>query len=77
MAAGLKNRTHKCAEIEIGNGYVLQVVRDYEKPRYALTVYVAYYRDGMHKRKINEFNDMPSAMRYMTGIIAGQIRLPI
>lgn len=75
MAAELKQKTHKVAEIEMGNGYALQVVRDYTRKQFPFLVYVAYWDAGWHKRKINEFGEMVTAMRYMTGIIEGRVRL--
>ena len=77
MAAQLKQKTHKVADIEIGNGYTLQVVRDYTRKQFPFLVYVAYYDAGWKRRKINEFGDMVTAMRYMTGVVEGRVRLCI
>ena len=75
MAAQLKQKTHKVAEIETGNGFDLQIVRDYTRKEFPFLVYFAYYDTGWHKRKINEFHDMVSAMRYAVYVIEGRVRI--
>ena len=71
MAAQLEHKTHKVADVEVGNGYTLQVVRDYTRMKKPLLVYVAYWDRGWKRRKVDEFDSMVDALKYMVTIVAG------
>ena len=74
-----ERKTMKIASIQTGRGFDLTVINDLTGNKYPLKVYKHWYeyhgdRDyGWHKKKLNEFGDMVTAMRYMTEVISGQI----
>ena len=74
-----KRKTQKIAEIQTGRGFDLIVIKDLTGSKYPLKVYKHWYEYhgdrcyGWHKKKLHEFGDMVTAMRYMTGVISGQI----
>lgn len=74
-----ERKTMKIASIKTGRGFDLTVIKDLTGSKYPLKVYKHWYeyhgdRDyGWHKKKLNEFGDMVTAMRYMTEVISGQI----
>ena len=74
-------KTTKIAEINSLRGFDLIVVFERKPQQFPLKVYKKWYEYtgpdsfGWHRKKINEFWDMVTAMRYMTGVISGQIKV--
>ena len=69
-------KTAKIAEIQTGRGFDVVVILDRkEGVKYPLKVYKKQYQymRGWSRKKINEFGDMVTTLRYIEGIVSGQI----
>ena len=71
----MAQKTIKIADIQSFHAFDLVVILDRTAQQNPLKVYKKWFDAGWHRKKINEFSDMVTAMRYMTGIIQGQIKV--
>jgi len=69
-------KTAKIADIQTGHGFDIVVILDRrEGIKFPLKVYKTFYEGGWRKKKVNEFGDMVTTLRYITGIVSGQIKV--
>ena len=69
----MAQQTTKIADINTLRGFDLVVIFERKPQPFPLKVYKQWYDCGWHRKKVNQFGDMVTAMRYMTGVIAGQV----
>ena len=69
-------KTHKLMEIEMeGHGDFLICVKDNSKKYNPYLVYLKYWKDGWHRKKLDAYGDYDSVLWFVHYVFTGKIRL--